>query len=297
MSIQFPAIRLAACGLLLFGLQAAQAASATASVSYDPAGMRNPNWTRAGSTSLTDAQEALVGTDDLPLPSGNRNPPDDMPYYPVMMAARSATDGMGANAYSAAAGIATGSASWQDTISNTSGSQRDYQMNLQFSQLSMGVSQWNPATQHNFHSGFIADIQVNGHSVWRAAQTLKVVNGAVSLSKEGFDLGNGQLYENSGNAEPYANYVSYSLDDYIGKVNLGSFASGQTANIKYTLTTFSYWDDPLGCNQYCADTSVSLFDPTHTNDRITTAPVPEPEGYAMLLAGLGLIGASMRRRG
>jgi len=31
-------------------------------------------------------------------------------------------------------------------------------------------------------------------------------------------------------------------------------------------------------------------------DNVTTAPVPEPETYAMMLAGLGLIGFSVRRR-
>jgi len=29
---------------------------------------------------------------------------------------------------------------------------------------------------------------------------------------------------------------------------------------------------------------------------VLTAPVPEPETYAMLLAGLGLVGAMVRRR-
>ena len=47
---------------------------------------------------------------------------------------------------------------------------------------------------------------------------------------------------------------------------------------------------------------------THTNNGVTgqyyfqvrngviTAPVPEPETYAMLLAGLGLVGVMSRRR-
>ena len=41
---------------------------------------------------------------------------------------------------------------------------------------------------------------------------------------------------------------------------------------------------------------VNVQHPTSLDDRTIMIAVPEPETYAMLLAGLGLIGVSIRRR-
>ena len=41
---------------------------------------------------------------------------------------------------------------------------------------------------------------------------------------------------------------------------------------------------------------VAVLPPASDNDRVTLAPVPEAQTWAMLLAGLGLIGAAVKRR-
>lgn len=63
----------------------------------------------------------------------------------------------------------------------------------------------------------------------------------------------------------------------------GALAVGETANASFNLKPF----DPGAGNTY-------TFTITQTP---TVSPVPEPETYAMLLAGLGLMGAMVRRRG
>ncbi|MEO6561865.1 MAG: PEP-CTERM sorting domain-containing protein [Nitrosospira sp.] len=62
----------------------------------------------------------------------------------------------------------------------------------------------------------------------------------------------------------------------------GALAVGDTANASFNLKPF----DPGTGNSY-------TFTITQTP---TVSPIPEPETYAMLLAGLGLMGAMARRR-
>jgi hypothetical protein len=62
----------------------------------------------------------------------------------------------------------------------------------------------------------------------------------------------------------------------------GTLAIGESANASFNLSPF----DPGVGNTY-------TFTITQTP---TVSPIPEPETYAMLLAGLGLMGAMVRRR-
>lgn len=54
----------------------------------------------------------------------------------------------------------------------------------------------------------------------------------------------------------------------------------------------------IGGNEFQGGVSVGEFDATITSMTVSAslAPVPEPETYAMLLAGLGLVGFMARRR-
>lgn len=89
----------------------------------------------------------------------------------------------------------------------------------------------------------------------------------------------------------------YMTEDNVSITFLGTLGNGSTVS-----QTFSVAD---GAAQ------VFSFDSSFTNlasvswaneamyaqfDNINVAAVPEPESYAMLLAGLGMIGAAMRRR-
>ena len=64
----------------------------------------------------------------------------------------------------------------------------------------------------------------------------------------------------------------------------GSLANGDSANASFNLSPF----DPGTGNTYTF---------TITQTPTVMSPIPEPETYAMLLAGLGLMGAMVRRRG
>jgi len=66
-----------------------------------------------------------------------------------------------------------------------------------------------------------------------------------------------------------------------GSNSLLSFADGATPG-NYTLNIAGYKLNPAAAASYAGNISIS--------------PVPEPETYAMLLAGLGMIGFSIRRR-
>ena len=64
----------------------------------------------------------------------------------------------------------------------------------------------------------------------------------------------------------------------------GSLANGDSANASFNLSPF----DPGTGNTYTF---------TITQTPTVMSPIPEPETYAMLIAGLGLMGAMVRRRG
>ncbi|QDQ29389.1 PEP-CTERM sorting domain-containing protein [Chitinimonas arctica] len=146
--------------------------------------------------------------------------------------------------------------------------------------------------RQDHQAGFVADVLVNGVSVWRSAQTYTYHAGVASVIKSGFDVGDAVVQ-----TEPNSIYAEFTLDHYFGQVDLGTFANGQSADISYTLTSFARWSDPEGCTLECGHVYMVISDNNGLNDqRIISAPVPEPESYAMLLGGLGMVGAIARRR-
>ncbi|MGB4064303.1 MAG: PEP-CTERM sorting domain-containing protein [Azonexus sp.] len=62
--------------------------------------------------------------------------------------------------------------------------------------------------------------------------------------------------------------------------------SSLVAGTKYRLNFSGSWNGPNGVNWSSSTPSVS----------VAMAPVPEPQSYAMFLAGLGIIGAIVRRK-
>lgn len=81
---------------------------------------------------------------------------------------------------------------------------------------------------------------------------------------------------------------SFDLDDDAGATS-GTFAqtfNSLVAGVKYRLTFSGSWNGPNGTNWSSSTPSVSM----------AMAPVPEPENYAMFLAGMGIIGAIVRRK-
>lgn len=90
---------------------------------------------------------------------------------------------------------------------------------------------------------------------------------------------------------------SYSLADADGAVEV-SYFNGDFVGLSYTVSVgdpqFSFIPGSFALNE-----SFVAYDTTQGLSgagSINFAPVPEPESYAMLLAGLGLIGCLARRR-
>lgn len=91
----------------------------------------------------------------------------------------------------------------------------------------------------------------------------------------GNDIGNGLNFSNAGSV------ANNSYADGLGFMRINANASGTIPS-----TYNPYLDEGFGVRAY--------FD--YTSGTVTIAAVPEPETYAMLLAGLGLMGAIARRR-
>ena len=86
--------------------------------------------------------------------------------------------------------------------------------------------------------------------------------------------------------------VIYQTD---GVYNFGSGNFTATSNDAATQTALNGWNWNTVMNTPITVTTDQLYSPNHQNF-LVTAPVPEPESYAMMLAGLSLVGAIARRR-
>lgn len=115
-------------------------------------------------------------------------------------------------------------------------------------------------------------------------------NAGVSTSSSWFNATNPALgYSSTDNA--YASYAGGATSGNAGSFNsqaLAAFASGTDAA---TLNYFTYGQ----AQAYGVGSSASAVQ-SSAYFNVVTAPVPEPESYALLLAGLGVMGAIARRR-
>lgn len=82
--------------------------------------------------------------------------------------------------------------------------------------------------------------------------------------------------------------ASYSLADAWAAADV-SYYDGAFLGLSYSNDAMSFIPGSLGVSD------AYVTDGLHAAD-VIYAPVPEPETYAMLLAGLGLVGAVARRR-
>lgn len=119
-------------------------------------------------------------------------------------------------------------------------------------------------------------------------------NGVTTLTKDG----GGTFSINSIDLAPVAtSYGGGAMVSFIG-----SMLGGGTVNASFTLNdTFTFQTFAFNGFSNLSSVSWTQTHPYHQFDNIAldvraVSPVPEPETYAMLLAGLGLIGFMTRNR-
>ena len=98
------------------------------------------------------------------------------------------------------------------------------------------------------------------------------------------------LFTNSGKRVASANNLDDSVTGDVDGLLSGEFKqtfSSLQAGLGYTLVFAGKWAGIKDNNKWSA---------TGPSVSVAAAPVPEPESYALMLAGLGLMGAIARRR-
>ncbi len=294
--------RILTAGVLLsmsaFGAAHAQDVSAT--VTYDPAGLNAgtylENLNAASVTSIGD-ESVFVTSDDFV----RTDDPEAAPHASYMsLTANSSVSGhMNSSIGMNLGGIGVASSVWHTSFVN--GLQpMSYAMSVDITKGEVSLGGWTgDVNTRNMQGGFIADISVNGQSVWGATQTLSLNGSGYSLSETGAAIGHDDvIYTEANESENASQTASYLITGFTGAINLGSFAAGQTVDVTYTLSSIARWEDPDGCAYECGYVHVSIDDPLEVSGsaglRITTA-VPEPESYALMLAGLLFVGRFARR--
>lgn len=147
------------------------------------------------------------------------------------------------------------------------------------------------------------NLTTNTSSVFANQNTIDLATGlpvgAGLLSPDNMAIdANGNMYiieDRNGGVDNdiwFANDINKDGDLLDAGEGLARWASNGTAGSEFTGLYFDKFDPNVAY--------VNIQHPTSGNDRLikitATAPVPEPQTYAMLLAGLGLMGATARRR-
>ena len=161
---------------------------------------------------------------------------------------------------------------------------------LQFD-LSAYASFSGTATLNLYHAKNDGNV-LGQNAVFNLYQNTSPWDSSISL------LANRPSYNN--NTTPAATLVISDSDTFLWRsvdvtAAVSSWTSGAMANYGFTLERVDQ-DNPyifFVANGFHPDDETQDLGPTLT---LATAPVPEPETYAMMLAGLGLLGFVARRR-
>jgi PEP-CTERM motif len=157
-----------------------------------------------------------------------------------------------------------------------------YAIGNQTASLQLNVAQWNPATNASNQSPNL----VGPSLLTTTGSAMTTYNATGGFTTIGFD--NLGLNLNAG-----TKYIAYltSSDPTVSGIQLSRTQTAQDASgfglgHAYLSTIPGQgWQLPFNGNGFLSLQYTAI-----------TAPVPEPETYAMLLAGLGLMGAVARRR-
>lgn len=291
--------------LITFSLLAghAYAQDVTSKLTYAPEGLNNDlslQMLTAKTRTVSDVEVADAESNVYHNPGyfGNN-------YQGFMnLSAHTEADGaMSSSVHLGLGGVGSASSVWHTNFVNGL-APMSYSMNIDIINGYVRLGGWTRSTSgRNMQGGFFADVSANGVSVWNSSQTLVLTESGASITQSGYDIGHGAIsyVPKTDSTQQVARYTS---NPFIGAINLGSFAAGQAIDVTYTLTSFARWEDPHGCPYECGYVVAGIEDPLSISGggnnapRImpTVTPVPEPETYTMLLAGLAVMGVVVRRR-
>lgn len=201
-----------------------------------------------------------------------------------------------------------------ETITNTTAISQLFSMNFEISagQLETTVSEVPPAVGEFLQAEYSISISFNGASLYESGATLRQVgagdgtNTVESLSLTGTSLGGVLTNPATGAPDSFL----YSWNDFMGSVDLGELATGESGLLVYDILTRGSGEFDQCGSSGCGRTLASIGDPLDLSSigvpgDITSAPIdvvppsPVPVPAAVWLFGtalIGLVGFSKRRK-
>jgi hypothetical protein len=190
---------------------------------------------------------------------------------------------------------------FSELISNTAAVDQRFSLDFLVSagKLETRVYETVPRAGQFLEAGYEINIRFGGAVVFSSSALLHQVGlndvtTSASLTQTGTTLG-GVLEQYEVSAP---DSWRYSWNDFASVLDLGILAPGASATLDYDIRAFG---NAVFCASGCGSTLASIGDPLHLSsvggpDTIVTAPVPEPETYALMLLGLGVLVRTVGRR-
>ena len=195
-----------------------------------------------------------------------------------------------------------------EVITNTAATDQLFSMDflINAGQLRTTVYETVPQAGEFLEAGYGISISFGGATLFESGALLRQEGGPgdfdtfATLSQSGTSLGGVLTNPQTGAPDTFL----YSWDAFAGSLELGLLAAGASGILEYDIVTFGSGIF-ASCGSGCGATQASIGDPLNVSsiggpDSITSAPpvapVPEPEIYAMMLSGIGIMGWVARRR-